>query len=32
MDYIYHFEKLEAYQLARQLTVKVYQLLKKFPL
>ncbi len=32
MDYIYHFEKLEVYQLARQLTVKVYQLLKKFPL
>ena len=31
MEYIYHFEKLEVYQMARQLTVKVYQLLKKFP-
>lgn len=31
MAYSYHFEQLEVYQLARQLTVKVYQLLKCFP-
>lgn len=32
MEYVYHFEKLEVWQLSRQVVIAVYQVINKLPI